>query len=107
MRSTEALRTSLSSLSTRSSTKRRCCVEPAPEAGPNHYTATFELTIHGVTQTVVGRFEVASTSPLRVKGDVPLERLDFDVGAPPTWWNPASIDNAVLVSFEVTFAERS
>ncbi len=82
-------------------------VNSAPDGGPNDYTASFELTIHGVTKTVEGRFEVLSTSPPRVKGEVPLKRLDFGVGAPPRFWNPASIRNAVLVSFEVSLPEPS
>ncbi len=68
--------------------------------GQPRYAADFELTIRDVTRTLEGTFEVLSTSPARVRGELVLDRVDFGVGAAPSRWNPLAVRREVPVRFE-------
>lgn len=74
------------------------------ERGHPRYAAKFEIRIRDVTRTEDGRFELVSDSPPTVEGELILDRVDFGVGEPHTWWNPASIDEEIPVRFMATFA---
>jgi polyisoprenoid-binding protein YceI len=69
------------------------------ERGNPRYRAKFDLDIHGVKKTLDGGFEVVSTSPPAVEGGLTLNRVDFGVGEPYTWWIPGSIEEQVPVHF--------
>jgi polyisoprenoid-binding protein YceI len=72
------------------------------ERGHPRYRAKFDLTIHGVSKTLDGEFEVAQTSPPVVEGGLTLNRVDFGIGDPYTWYVPGSIVEAVQVRFRAT-----
>ena len=72
-------------------------------SGASGYDADFEITMHGVTKTIPGHFVIESSSPLRVVGDLTIDRIDFGIGEPKSW-NPLSIEDAVPVHFEATLA---
>jgi polyisoprenoid-binding protein YceI len=69
------------------------------ERGNARYRARFDLEIHGVKKTVEGQFEVTQASPPTVEGGLTLNRVDFGVGDPYTWWIPGSIEEQVPVRF--------
>lgn len=69
------------------------------ESGHPRYRASFHVRIRDVEKTIEGRFEMVDLSPLRVQGDLVLNRVDFGVGVPYHWWNPASIQNYVPIHF--------
>jgi polyisoprenoid-binding protein YceI len=70
--------------------------------GNPRYRAKFDLEIHGVKKTLDGEFEVTQTSPPAVEGSLTLNRLDFGVGDPYTWYIPGSIVEEVPVHFRAT-----
>jgi len=72
------------------------------ERGNPRYRAKFDLTIHGVSKTVDGEFEVTKSSPPTVEGGLTLNRVDFAVGGPYTWYVPGSIAEEVPVRFRAT-----
>ena len=61
------------------------------------YQAEMEIKLKKTKQVVVGDFEVTSTEPLKVKGEVVLLRQDFKVGMGN---NMESIQNEVKVLFD-------
>lgn len=67
--------------------------------GHPRYRAKFDLEIHGVKKTLEGEFEVVSTSPPTVEGGLTLNRVDFAIGDPYTWYIPGSIQEEVPVRF--------
>jgi polyisoprenoid-binding protein YceI len=69
------------------------------ERGNPRYRAQFDLDIHGVKKTLDGEFEVVQTSPPLVEGGLTLNRVEFGVGEPYTWWIPGSIEEQVPVHF--------
>jgi len=71
-------------------------------AGNPRYRASFQIRIRDVEKTLPGTFEVVSQSPPRVEGELVLNRLDFGVGEPRSWWNPASVQNDIPVRFSVS-----
>jgi polyisoprenoid-binding protein YceI len=73
------------------------------EAGHPRYRAKFDITIRDVEKTLDGVFEVTSESPPTVEGGLTLDRLDFGIGEPETWWNPMSITEEIPVRFSATF----
>ena len=72
------------------------------ERGNSRYRAKFDLEIHGVKKTVDGEFEVTKTSPPTVEGGLTLNRVDFGIGDPYTWYIPGSIVEEVPVRFRAT-----
>lgn len=74
------------------------------ERGHPRYAAKFEVRIRDVTRTVDGVFELVSDSPPTVEGELTLDRVDFGVGGPYAWWNPASIGEEIPVRFTAAFA---
>lgn len=82
--------------------------EPNGKSGRGHplYRAKFDLEIHGVKKTVDGEFEVTQASPPAVEGSLTLNRLDFGIGDPYTWYIPGSIQEQVPVTFRATLPVR-
>lgn len=76
------------------------------ERGNPRYRASFDVRIRDVEKTLEGSFELVSASPPAVEGELTLNRLDFGVGAPHSWWNPMSITEQVPVHFTATLKER-
>jgi len=72
------------------------------EAGNARYRADFDLRIRDVEKTLEGVFVLLEGDPPAVEGELLLDRLDFGVGTPKSWWNPASIDEEVPVRFRAT-----
>jgi polyisoprenoid-binding protein YceI len=72
------------------------------ERGNPRYRAKFDLSIHGVAKTRDGEFEVLQTSPPTVEGGLTLNRIDFGIGDPYTWYIPGSIVEEVPVRFRAT-----
>jgi polyisoprenoid-binding protein YceI len=75
------------------------------ERGNPRYRAKFDLEIHGVKKTLDGEFEVTQASPATVEGGLTLNRVDFAIGDPYTWYIPGSIVEEVLVRFRATLPE--
>lgn len=65
-----------------------------------HYRADMELELRGVRERGEIKFDVVSTSPLMVAGEVVLSRKAFGIGPPYRRWNPFSIEDEVQVRFE-------
>jgi polyisoprenoid-binding protein YceI len=74
------------------------------ERGRPRYAAKFEIRIRDVSRTLDGTFELVSDSPPTVEGELTIDRVDFGVGGPYAWWNPASIGEEIPVHFAVAFA---
>jgi polyisoprenoid-binding protein YceI len=75
------------------------------ERGRPRYRAKFDLEVHGVAKTLDGEFEVTQTSPPVVEGGLTLNRVDFGIGAPYTWYIPGSIVEEVPVRFRATLPQ--
>ena len=75
------------------------------EQGNPRYRAKFDLEIHGVNKTLDGEFEVTQSSPPRVEGGLTLNRVDFGIGDPYSWYIPGSIVEEVPVRFRATLPE--
>lgn len=71
------------------------------EAGNPRYRADFHVRIRDVEKTVPGSFEVVDASATRIEGELVLNRVDFGVGEPYHWWNPASPKEDIPVRFSV------
>lgn len=69
------------------------------ESARSRYRAQFDIDLHGERKTVPGEFTVLGTDPLVVEGELTLNRLDFGVGEPHSFWNPFSITDEVPVTF--------
>lgn len=67
--------------------------------GHPRYRAKFDVRIRGVEKTLDGHFEVLGTSPLKVEGELLLDRVEFGVGEPHSRWNPLSVQDEVPVHF--------
>jgi polyisoprenoid-binding protein YceI len=76
------------------------------ERGYPRYRAKFDVRIRGVEKTVEGVFELVSASPPTVDGTLTLNRVDFGVGKPYSWWNPASVREEIPLGFTATFADQ-
>ena len=74
----------------------------ATQRGSSRYRAKFDLDIHGVKKTLDGEFEVTTDAPPTVEGDLTLNRMDFRIGDPYTWYIPGSIVEEVPVHFRAT-----
>jgi polyisoprenoid-binding protein YceI len=74
------------------------------ERGHPRYRAKFDIRIRDVEKTLDGSFELVSVSPPTVEGELTLNRVDFGVGDPHTWWNPASITEEIPIRFSASFA---
>jgi polyisoprenoid-binding protein YceI len=72
------------------------------ETGDARYEAKFDLDLHGVQKTIVGRFEVASMAPPVMTGSLELNRRDFGIGDAYSRWNPMSVREQVEVRFTLT-----
>lgn len=72
------------------------------EAGRPRYRADFDLRIRDVERTLEGTFVLLDGAPPVVEGQLEIDRLDFGVGEPKSWWNPASIDEVVPVRFRAS-----
>jgi polyisoprenoid-binding protein YceI len=72
------------------------------ERGHARYRAKFDFEIHGVKKTLDGEFEVTQASPPIVEGGLTLNRVDFGIGEPYTWYIPGSIVEEVSVRFRAT-----
>lgn len=72
------------------------------EAGHDLYSATFDLTIHGVRKQMDFEFEVTDRSPLTVQGKTVLNRMAFKIGEPHAVINPMSIKEEIPVEFSAT-----
>ena len=70
--------------------------------GRDHYRAFFDFDLHGVQKTLPGEFTVWSVDPFVVEGSVEVNRLDFGIGAPRTFWNPLSITEEIPVTFRAS-----
>ena len=73
------------------------------DRGNPRYRAKFDIRIRDVAKTVDGAFELVSDSPPGVEGELTLNRVDFGVGGPYSWWNPGSIREEIPIRFEATF----
>jgi polyisoprenoid-binding protein YceI len=78
----------------------------ATEEGHDHYRAFFDFDLHGVQKTLPGEFTVRSVDPFVVEGRVKVNRLDFGIGEPRTFWNPLSISEKVPVTFRAAIPAR-
>lgn len=67
--------------------------------GKGRYRAKFDIDLHGVERTLPGEFMLLEGTPAVVEGDLLMNRLDFEVGAPRRFWNPLSITEEISVSF--------
>ena len=76
------------------------------ESGEPRYRADFDVRIRDVEKTLEGHFELTSRQPLAVRGELVIDRLEFGIGGPKSWWNPASIDEQIPVRFEARFPGR-
>jgi polyisoprenoid-binding protein YceI len=72
------------------------------ERGNPRYRAKFDFDIHGVKKTLDGDFEVTQASPPTVEGGLTLNRVDFRIGEPYSWYIPGSIAEEVPVHFRAT-----
>ena len=66
-----------------------------------HYVAQFDLDLHGVKKTVEGEIVLLGTSPVAFEGNVLIDRLDFEVGEKPSFWNPMAPKAEIAVRFHV------
>jgi polyisoprenoid-binding protein YceI len=73
------------------------------ERGNPRYRAFFDVRIRDVERTLDCQFELVQSSPPTVEGALTLNRVDFGVGDPPSWWNPGSIEEEIPVRFTATF----
>lgn len=71
----------------------------AAEGDAQRYAADFVLTIRGIEKAVEGTFEIVTLSPPTVRGELVVDRVDFEVGKPKSRWNPMSIDNEIPIRF--------
>lgn len=69
------------------------------EGGHPRYRAKFDIRIRDVERTLDGTFDVVSTTPPEVRGELVLNRAAFGVGKPHSRWNPMSVGNDILVRF--------
>lgn len=69
------------------------------ESGHPRYAARFHVRIRDVEKTLDGHFALVDEAPPRVEGDLVLNRVEFGVGTPYQWWNPASVQAEIPVSF--------
>jgi polyisoprenoid-binding protein YceI len=76
------------------------------ERGYPRYRAKFDLKIHGVQKTLDGEFELTQDSPPTVEGGLTLNRVDFEIGEPYTWYVPGSIEEVVTVRFRAAFSAQ-
>ncbi len=76
------------------------------ERGNPRYRAKFDVKIRDVERTLDGEFELAQSSPPAVEGSLLLNRVEFGVGDPSSWWNPASIEEVIPVRFTATFPAK-
>jgi polyisoprenoid-binding protein YceI len=65
------------------------------------YAARFDIDLHGIKKTLEGEVTRVSEVPLVFEGSLIVNRLDFGVGAPPSRWNPMSVDVEIPVRFRV------
>jgi polyisoprenoid-binding protein YceI len=74
---------------------------PDGKTGDGHprYAARFRVRIRDVEKTLDGHFALVDEAPPRVEGDLVLNRVDFGVGTPYRWWNPASVGPEIPVHF--------
>ncbi len=75
-------------------------LEPSPEGHPRH-ALQFDVDLHGVRKSIDGEVEIVETDPLVVEGGFLILRTEFGIGAPPSRWNPMSIDDEVPVRFRI------
>lgn len=69
------------------------------EEGRPRFTARFDVELHGVRKTLDGEVVRVSEVPLAFEGGLVLDRTDFDIGPPPSRWNPMSVAAEVPVRF--------
>lgn len=74
---------------------------PPSKEGHPRYSIQLDVELHGVKKTVPGEVEVVGQDPVVVEGACTLRRTDFGIGAAPSSWNPAAIDDAVPVRFRI------
>lgn len=74
-------------------------VTPSGDGQPHR--AQFEITIRDVTQRVEGTFEFVEGEPLRVRGEVELDRRTFGVGPGYSRWNPMAVRPSIPIRFDV------
>jgi len=65
------------------------------------YSASFDISMHGVEKTVEGEFTLSGTAPAKVSGQLTIDRMDFGIGEPETR-NPLSISQQIPITFEAT-----
>lgn len=70
--------------------------EPIEE---NRYRAQMDFNIRGVEKTLPVEFDVVSREPLKVQGEVILNREDFAVGKEHNKFNPMSIEPEIPIRF--------
>ena len=71
----------------------------ATAEGHARHAATFELTIRDVTKSVEGEVVIERREPLAVSGSLAIDRTQWGIGTPKTWYNPLSITNEVTIAF--------
>lgn len=74
-------------------------------SGRATYSVRIDLTIRDATHTVPGTFTVVAEAPLRVEGQLTINRMKWGVGDPEQRFNPMSIGNEIPISFEATLVE--
>ena len=74
-------------------------------SGRSTYAVSIDVTIRGITNTVPGTFAVVSDSPLRVAGQLTINRVQWGIGAPEQRFNPMSIGNEIPIEFNATLVE--
>jgi polyisoprenoid-binding protein YceI len=68
------------------------------KSGAGLYTSKLDLDLHGFQKTYALVFEVVEGENLEVRGNIEINRMDFEIGTPKSF-NPMSITNEVLISF--------
>lgn len=69
------------------------------EGGGTYFDANFEIDLHGLTRLVEGEVILLSEDPLVLEGSLVLNRMDFEIGPPPSRWNPMAIKAEIPVRF--------
>ena len=78
----------------------------ADAGGHPRYAATFDLTLLGTTKSVDGAFTVLGESPLTVEGELTVDRTQWGIGEPKSWYNPLSLENEIPIRFRATLEPR-
>ena len=71
------------------------------------FTVNVTLDLHGRSGIYPMTFTIEDRAARRIRGDVTLRRLDFDVGPQLGWHNPLGIKNDVQIEVEAVVPDAS